>query len=258
MRKVLLSLACWISVGLASTQASVDYRYIADQTSYAGNVGSLVTVNLYLQETVTGASTSLIFKEGGLFGAATVVTRINTGNATIFGSSLVSNDFKILPNTAPSPNGFGPTPTIVSQAPATNSQSGLIVNADVPGNGADGPKFSSGGPGVRTVLLGTLNITVGSKTTTFAVSDYGPTNATVTQLGTDLDATSLGLPGQPPAHFGASDPINVGGLFFFRVVNAIPEPTSMALCGLLACGMSYAGYRRRKDNPIKTAEAPGV
>src|SRR4051794_5721502 len=85
MRKVLFSLACWLTLGLASSQASVDYRYIADQTSYAGLPGTLVTVNLYLQETVTGASTSLIFKEGGLFGAATVVTRINTGNATIFG-----------------------------------------------------------------------------------------------------------------------------------------------------------------------------
>ena len=69
MRKVLFSLACWLTLGLASSQASVDYRYIADQTSYAGLPGTLVTVNLYLQETVTGASTSLIFKEGGLFGA---------------------------------------------------------------------------------------------------------------------------------------------------------------------------------------------
>lgn len=249
MRKVLFSLACWLTLGLASSQASVDYRYIADQTSYAGLPGTLVTVNLYLQETVTGASTSLIFKEGGLFGAATVVTRINTGNATIFGSSLVNNDFKIAPNTAASPNGFGPTPTIVSQAPANNSQSGLIVNADVPGNGADGPKFSSGGPGVRTVLLGTLNITVGTKTTTFAVSDYGPTNATVTQLGTDLDATS-------PTHNGASDPI--AGIFTFRVVNAIPEPTSIALSGFLACGMCYVGYRRRKSNLAIASEAPAV
>jgi hypothetical protein len=249
MRKVLLSLACWLSIGLASSQAAVEYKYVADQSTYAGNVGSLVTVNLFLQETVTGSSQSLIFKEGGLFGAATVVTRVNTGNATIFGSSLVSNDFKIAPNTAASPVGFGPTPTIVSQAPANNSQSGLIVNADVPGNGADGPKFSSGGPGVRTVLLGTLNITVGSKSTTFVVADYGPTNATVTQQGTDLDATS-------PTHQGAADP--VGGYFSFRVVNAIPEPSSMALCGLISCGIGYAGYRRRKNNPVKSTEAQVV
>ncbi len=249
MRKILLSLACWATVGLAVSHAEVDYRYVADQTSYAGLPGSLVTVNLYLQETVTAGSTSLIFDGGGLFGAAVVVTRINTGDAAIYGSSPVDNDFKIAPNTAASPIGFGPVPTIVSQAPATASQSGLIVNADVPGNGADGPKFTDGGPDVRKILLGTLNITVGSKTTVFAVSDYGPTNATVTQMGTDLDVSAS-------THTGASEP--VAGIFTFRVVNVIPEPTSMALCGLLACGMSYAGYRRRKINQAVTTDVAAV
>jgi hypothetical protein len=241
MRTFLLSLACWATIGLATSQAAVDYRYITDQTTYSGLSGSLVTVNLYLQETVTAGSSSIIFDDGGLFGAAVIVTRINSGNAAIYGSSLANNDFKIAPNTAPSPIGFGPVPTIVSQEPATASQSGLIVNADVPGNGADGPKFADGSPGVRTVLLGTLNISVGTKSTTFIVGSYGPTNATVTQKGTDLDVTT-------PAYIGAAEP--VGGLFTFKV-NVIPEPSSMALISLLACGgMGYAGYRRKKVAPV--------
>ena len=38
----------------------------------------------------------------------------------------------------------------------------------------------------------------------------------------------------------------IGGLFSFTVGQVIPEPSSMALCGLVACGMSYARYRRQQ------------
>jgi hypothetical protein len=246
MRIVLVTLVCWATLGLAPSQASVDYRYVAEQSNYTAIIGTLVEVKLFLQETVTAGSTSLIADDLGLFGAAVVVTRINTGNAAIFGSSKVLNDFKIAPNVAPSPVGFGPSPTQVSQAPATSSQSGLVINADVLGAGSDGPNFATNTPGVRKILLGTLNITVGSKTTSFVVSDYGPTNATVTQKGADLDATT-------PSHIGAADP--VGGPFVFRVVG-IPEPSSMALCGLIGCGLSYAGYRRRKGQPSPAQGTP--
>ena len=145
---------------------------------------------------------------------------------------------KITPNLANTPIGFGPNPTIVDQKPASANQAGIIVNADViGGNGSDGPNVPfTTGPAVNRIHIGTINITVGTVLTTYVLANYGASFNSITQKGTDLDFDG-------PGYTGASNP--VGGFFAFDIA-AVPEPSSMALCGLIACGMSYAGYRRRK------------
>src|SRR5262245_43139628 len=116
MRKVLFALACWATLSQAGARADVSYRYITDKTSYTGNVGDKVAVQLLLQETVTGTSTSLIFKDGGLFGAGVM---LNSPGGAIFGSGTATADFKIGGNVQASPNGFGPSPTFQDATPAT-------------------------------------------------------------------------------------------------------------------------------------------
>jgi len=252
MRKVLFGLACWATIGLASSRADVTYRYVTDQTNYTGAVGSTVPVQLLLQETVTTGSTSKIFTDNGLFGAGVMV---NSPGGTLFGNG---GDFKISPNGAASPTGFGgltnvpapgtPTnPTFADQTPAGPTKSGLIINADVPGTGnpagsASGPKFADGTPGIRSILLGTINVTVGATPQTLTVTPYGGSFNTITQAGTDLDFGTQAANG----YTGASQ--NPLGNFSFTVGAAIPEPSSIALCGLLTFGMGYVGYRRRKTS----------
>lgn len=82
-----------------------------------------------------------------------------------------------------------------------------------------------------------MNVISGTTDTVFTLQNYGLTQST-TQAGLGLDKTNAAQ----GVTQGASTPI--GGFSTFTV--AIPEPSSMALCGLVACGMSYAGYRRRK------------
>ena len=172
-----------------------------------------------------------------------------------------AGNFRIAPNTANSPNGFGGSAQFVTQSPRTATQSGLILTAesiksgdavlppdpdanvgfrfvDASGNLADP------GLGVHKILIGSLNFVVGSigNDTTYQISNV-PFNQNTTQQGRGLDKSN-GAPGAADSWTGTSTPI--GGFFTFTVAAAIPEPSSMALCGLVACGMSYAGYRRRK------------
>jgi len=242
MRRFLFAAACWATVGLVGARADVSYRYITDQANYTGALGAKVPVQILLQETVTGTSVSKIVADGGLFGAGVI---LNSPGGAIYGTSGTANDFKISPNILLTPAGFGvgtpPAATALDQSPATATKSGLIVNADI----GQGP-LPVGTGGVKTILIGTVNLVVGASPTSLTVTPYTGSNNTITMIGTDLDLGTQAANG----YTGASTPI--GGLFSFTVGQAIPEPSSMALCGLIASGMSYAGYRRRNNN--KSAE----
>jgi hypothetical protein len=237
MRKVLFAVACFATIGLASSRADVTYRYITDQQNYTGNLGDLVPVQILLQEITTGTSTSVIFSDGGLFGAG---VRVKSPDGAIWGGPGATADFKITGNATPPPTGFGTSPTALSQTPATATESGLIINGDVPT--ANSVFFADGAAGTRSVLLGTVNVKIGATPSTLTVTPYGGGLNTITQQGTDLDASGNSV-GNGTPYIGAAN--NPAGAYSFTVA-VIPEPSSMALCGLIACGMSYAGYRRRK------------
>jgi len=232
--------------------------YVTDQLNYASTgLNTQHTVSVYLQETVTGTDKSIINTDGGLFGAGVKVTRSGVGDATIFVDAFNTS---FTENSTPSPTGFGGKnpkngsslpPTQVDYTPSTSTQAGLIVNADTTAN-STALGTSQGGPlvadpgtaGVYKILIGTLNIIEGKNTTTFTVSNYGAHGDTVTQAKTDLDFSGTALGATKTPYIGAS---SAAPLYSFSVTGAaVPEPSSMALCGLIASGLSYAGYRRRK------------
>jgi hypothetical protein len=247
MRRFLFAAVCWATVGLVGARADVIYRYITDKTSFEGvNVGDKIAIPILLQETLTGTSTSKIFADGGVFGAGVIV---NSPGGAIFGSSGTLNDFKIAPNVLLQPAGFAfgtpPAPSQVDASPATKNQAGLIVNAEI----NQGPNFSNAGSATttptRSILIGTVNVVVGASPTTLTITRYTGSSNTITMTGADLDNGTQAVDG----YIGTSK--NPLGDFSFTVGQVIPEPSSMALCGLIACGMSYAGYRRRNN---KSAE----
>src|SRR3954463_12019911 len=73
-------------------RADVSYSYVSDQPFYILPAGQPATVKLYLLETLTGGSTSLIDADGGMFGAGLKVMRVN-GSAVFGPVTLNTADF---------------------------------------------------------------------------------------------------------------------------------------------------------------------
>jgi len=262
MRKVLLAVACWATISLGNARADIAYSYVTDAASYGSTAkaGDVVTVSLYLQETLTNGSVSLVMLDGGLFGAGIMVTR-SSGDATIFDQSIGFPGF-ILYNDAKSPDGFGGKnnvppfaalpPKAADNTPATLTQAGLVENADTGANGTAhqqlGPQVAPPGTATSKFLIGTTFITVGNTQSTFRLDPYSLVQSgfSISQVKTDFDITGNGTTTtQNPngyTYTGARD----AALYTFTVGAAVPEPSSMALCGLIASGMGYAGFRRRK------------
>jgi len=263
MRKVLFALACWATVGLVGARAAVDYKYVTDLSSYGAGLkaGDQVTASVYLQETLSGGSASFINADNGLFGAGVKINR-TAGDATFFIIPAATSDFGVDTVITPNlnrrdptgsfpgtPSGFGSSPTIVDPTPSTATTGGLIVNADITSSGTTkGPLIKAAENGGNKILIGTFNVIVGTQNSTFQVTNYGSTKNTLTQAQHDLDFGTQATNG----YNGASAP--AGGFFSFTVVGAaIPEPSSMALCGLIATGLGYTGFRRRKTTTEQAA-----
>jgi hypothetical protein len=254
------------ALGAAQARASVTYQYVTDQTSYTASTGTQVTVDVFLQEVLTGTSTSIITAEGGLFGAGFLVSQSagQTGNlSTITTTSMKPNLNAVTGGTPP---GFG-TAGQNSASPTTTTQIGELENA---GTAATGPTptniTSVNGTTLATtipnaILLGQFTITAGGAgtTTTYQVQSYnhfsGATGNTLTEAGTDLDVSGTAADGVT-TYTGADMP---PALTYTFTVVATPEPSSVLLCGLPACGMviglGYAGYRRRKATHLKASAA---
>lgn len=244
----LASIACFLGVaaGLsAPARASVIYSYVTDAPSYSGPAGSIVPVNIYLLETVTGSSGSFITANGGLLGAGAAVNVVGTtgGTAASFGSgSAVFN-----PNTTD----FGNPPVLASSL-YYNQGAGPAAN-NLEFQEAHSNTQSGVNPTAGKVLLGTLDIQVGTGKTTYDLTSLfndtinggnsatGQTNSnTVTTnpvpFGSDLDVT------QPGVYTGANDaPATV-----FTVnssASPVPEPASLAVFAAGAMGLLI---RRRR------------
>jgi hypothetical protein len=218
MRKVLLALACAATVGLAGARADVTYSYVTDLSTYAGaTAGTQVAAKVY-PDTVIDAN----------------VNRRDP-NATFTGT----------------PSGFGIAPTVVDPTPSTATVAGLIVNADITSNAnTKGPVIKAAENGGNKILLGTFNLIIGTQNSSFQVTPYGGTKNTLTQANKDLDFGTQAVNG----YNGAQTNGAANGFFSFAVTGAaIPEPSSMALCGLIATGMGYCGFRRRKTTVTEQA-----
>jgi hypothetical protein len=275
-----MSRRLWVATAVLAltavpARADVSYQYVTDQSSYTAAAGGTVTVQIFLQETVTPNKTtssdqnqSLISVDGGLVGAG-VFTKVSNGTAATI--TNVANN--VATGAAKNSTNFDTGEKAVSTPTAAS-----ILEANT---GAANTFGNTNSNVVTTttkyqVLLGTLTINVGAAagaTTTFTVLPYkntptappfngtGADNNTVT-AGTgpfqgfplDLDVTNnQALTGPPPAYKGAND----ATAFAFTVTAAaVPEPSSMLLCGLIACGGAFTAYRRRRAQ--KAAAAPAV
>jgi hypothetical protein len=246
----------------ASARANVIYSYTTDSSKLTvAAPGTLVTVPIYLTETLTAGSTSIINNDGGLFGAGVGVN--NTAGSTKPGQSFIVPGGVAL-NTAPiTSGGFGTGGNGFSNATnrLSDGSDAALVESIGPGVGP-GPMASlfsnSGGTVVNRVLLGSVTIQAGKlgSTTTFAVTSLfnspdpflgqGNEGNTITLLsGWDLDLDNNGgnsslLNGGPPPHFlGANDITNT------FVLTNIPEPSSLALFAVVGSGLMLRAFHRR-------------
>jgi hypothetical protein len=224
---------CLICLLSTSAGASVVYSYVTDASSYSGSPGSIVPVSIYLQETLTGGSTSTIAAHNGLIGA---------GAAINIGSPVSSSAAQIVSGSFVVPAAFGG-----GNLADYNQGSGAAAN-NLEVSDAIGTSQPHVLPANGLVLLGTVNVTVGSAMTTFDLtsldkdtingsnSQLGQGNGnTVSQDGTDYDVTQSGV------YTGAND--TPAYTFTVGATSTVPEPASLSVFGIGALGLLF---RRRR------------
>lgn len=250
----LLMVIAW-SVGTA--RGSVTYTYETDQSSYTA-AGGTATVNIYLQETLTSGSTSLINSDSGV-GAAGFSVNVVSGPGQVTGVTLNTSAVGVN-------GGFGVNGTIV------NNSNSSIVNDQTWFNGATGQGMesvavatnpaSTVSAGNNRILLGTVTISGVTSTTTLNIASLGNgvvasgslaqrfgdstvSNGTAFALDHDNNDT-----GPPPTYFGAGDVSNQ----FTINPSPVPEPSSVVLTSLAGAMFGFAAWRRRRkvDAPVET------
>lgn len=231
LNDVLVLGAALLAAGQA--QAGISYSYVTDQTSYSGAVGTTLSVNVYLLETLTGSSSSLITANSGLAaaGAGINVATGSTGSSTVKSFAENSSGFSV--------NGGN----YINQNGGNNAEFQELIGVSVPGVGLG----NGNGATSQEVYLGTLTVTVGAGTTKYDLSSLtndtingalgGPgSDTTVTKNPVDnLDASGATWTGAD----SASDTVfSVNGA-------AVPEPSSVILTGFAVAGLALGAYRRR-------------
>jgi hypothetical protein len=229
-RLVIAALAFGISAfSTRSASADITYQYVTDASDYQVIAGQSVVVPLYLQETVTGADTSLLAAEDGLFGAGLTVSRVTEPSSPAFFDALDLNpsfDFGT-PVNSTSPGTF---------TPADNSASLNEAVAE-----PDGVQAVDLGGGISRVFLGSVTIQAGNvlqQATAFSVGPNGDTGGNTLTFTNfyDLDITS-----GSPAFTGA-----LASPAFTFTVTAVPEPASLSLLSVAAVAMLGRPARRSK------------
>ncbi len=221
----------WWVLGLTgSAGATVIYSYETNAASYSGNAGSTARVIILLHEALNGATTSPIAANAGLIGAGAAVDVTGTTHGSA--AQIVTGSF--VPNAA-----FGnPPTTFYNYGTGYNgnnlefSNSITSIQAHVlPTNGD--------------IVLGTLNVVIGSGSTTYKLTSLGTdtipnpvglggaNSNTIAQNGTDFDVSNA-------SYTGAGSP----PVYTFTVVG-VPEPAAFGLVGV---GAAFGLGRRRKAN----------
>ena len=251
MRKFYLGLiGVCMACGLAAkARASVVYTYVTDQSTYSGSAGSIVPVSIYLQETLTGGSTSLITGNGGLFsaGAAFDATNPGSGEALVQSGTFVAN------------SGFNGIVSPAYNQGTGNAANNLEINENIavtspPTAGVALTSSSTvGSTTTDKVLLGTINVKVGSASTSFNLTSLadeswgngggGFNGNTLTAVNNiDLDSTN-NVPNGGGFTYTGSD-ANTAGTNFTVTPSAVPEPVSFAVFGVGALGLLIRRQRR--------------
>jgi hypothetical protein len=173
-----LAACCAIACAGSAARGAVTFDLVATQPSYSFPPGGSTAVQVYLRETLSGGSPSLLAVEDGLFSAVAQLSLTGpppTAPATITGATRDATNFDDFNNSSVAPGG--------AQATA----GGTRDFAD-----ADGTPIITDNANVRRVSIGTFTITAGglpSQTTTFQVADRRGTSDTLTWTnGTVLDS----------------------------------------------------------------------
>jgi hypothetical protein len=244
MRNAVLGLT--FALGLlapGACRADVIYQYVTDQPSYAAAVGQTVPVNVLLQETVTGGSTSLMSQTSGLFSYAFYAHQTQGASS---GESVIQS----YTSAAPFSGAGG------SSTPATLPPNSFDFNGNQAIPTSSGPIGALVSANVRQVLLGTLLVKVGTPTTFTLQSALTDPGDAAFAGG---DGNTFTLPGTAPydLDMGGTQTGSAGTVSFkgtdlasltFTVqpaVAGVPEPSSLAVALVAAWGMGAVGAWRR-------------
>jgi hypothetical protein len=209
-----------LSAGLAQeAHAALSYHYVSDQPTYNLSPGGAVVVQLYLQETPDGVTSSLLADNHGLGQGAVSVSR-DSGDAKISNPAMDAAFDVALP--------------LASTA----------STADLWGMSSGGSPVVDLGGGLSGVLIGTITIQAGSPgdTSQFTVMPNTSGGASVTfgPSTYNLDNPSdPGNPSDPPDPF----PYTAASSSTFTVTTAVPEPVSLLT---LALGSFLMLQRRQR------------
>jgi len=152
-----------------AASAAVTFDFVAGQPSYSVAPGGTTPVPIYLRETLTGSSSSLLALEDGLFSAVAQASQTGTPPstpATITGADRDATNFDELDDTT-----FAPAVATVGGSRRFNDAHGTAVIVD---------PFDAN---VRRVSIGTVTITAGSapaESTTFQLADRPGRDDTLT------------------------------------------------------------------------------
>jgi hypothetical protein len=247
-------------LGVGPARAAISYQYITDQQSYSATAaGQSITVYFFLQEQGATPSSGIINGDGGLFGAGFVATQTKvdggTSGATFTVGSLAQNKNDPAAGTPP---GFG-SAGLYSYKPNTATQQGGLetINTQTIAplttniSSINGTNLTS--TIANAIYLGSVTAVAGAAgtTTTFTVTSYKTFNhvdgnTLTNNTGFDLDVNSSN-----PAYTGADN----NPFTFTITVAGVPEPSSLALCGIVAIGGAFGAWRRRVQTRRKTVEA---
>ena len=208
-------LLCSTLLPAGTTQAQRAFDFITDQNNYAVLPNGTVMVFVFLRETLSGNSTSLLLAENGLISAGVQASRTTSPSspAVFTGATLDITNFD-----------------------GTNQSSVVAGGAQALLSGTRNPADAGGTPiitdsaTIRRILIGSLTIQGGViplQTTTFTLGDP----STVSDTRTWTNGTSL-----DPLIFPRTFTVTVG---------VVPEPASFALFGLGGLLLVHHLHRRR-------------
>jgi len=236
--KSLVVAAAGVLALAGQARAAVSYTYTTDlgpNGTATLNVGESKTLKLYLRETLTAGSTSVLTPDKGLFSGSMRITRsagssANLGTATL--NAGTTADFK-----GPTNLVSGPGEVRFQEAIGTDDTQGVQLGNTGGTNGTPANGLAN------SVYLGTVVVTgVSPGLSTFTTLRYDPTrigNTFTYQNFYDMDADNAN-----PAFTGTTNAANIASEAF--TVNVVPEPTSAGVAVILSAAGTLIRRRRQQ------------
>jgi hypothetical protein len=211
-----LTIALWALLTCGTARADFMYQFAFDQANYNVAPGGTVDVQVFLQETVSGGSTSRLSSDG----------LISAGVKVRFDESAPSDPAKIL---ATADMSFNPAfnSTVLDLRTLSAGTSGQLTEAVGLGSPA---VHATGGPTTFSVLVGTYHFTAGS-----TAGQVTHLRATLPSLASNVTGTGLRL-----------DPlIGDGSATITTGAQVVPEPSSLVLLAIGVLSTCCFTWRRR-------------